>query len=353
MKKPSTISIRNIVFALAATLSLALLPTAQAQVEVSDNFSSYSAGAIAPQNGNGANNGGIGWAQPNLTGDYGDSAGANPWSSAAWQNYTTTPWLSGSVPLVNSKNPAITVVTTPTLSYTDGSGNTFNASGNAVGVINQSAERYYSTAGINAFEAGTAGSPTTLWASFLFQPTATPNKTFVLPFLNTSVNGPGTNVQDGAGVLLYENTGFTTWVAGLQIRGASYGGTEPATTLALDGVGKTSLIVMEFINNGGAGADKEYLWVDPTLGTTPGIGTAVSATGTLDAAGYFVLRGSSVPVGGGNDYIGDLSLGDTYGDVTPFTPAPEPSTLALSLIGGVMGLVVFRRRRANALNPRR
>jgi hypothetical protein len=185
MKKSSAFSIpNNITFTLAAALFTALLPTAQAQVEVSDNFN-YSAGVIAPQNGNGANNGGIGWAKPNLTGDYGDSAGANPWSSAAWQNYTIMPWLpSPSQAWYNTKGTAATVVTTPTLSYTDGSGNTFNASGNTVDVGNKSAERYYSTAGISAFEAGTLGSPTTLWASFLFQPTVNPNKVFILPFGN-------------------------------------------------------------------------------------------------------------------------------------------------------------------------
>jgi hypothetical protein len=332
MKKPSTFSIRNIAFALAAALSLAILPTAQAQLIVYDGFN-YNAGTVV------GDNGGTGWVTPNLTGMY----GASTWTDSSWQNPANVPWLPApSEPMQNVRPTAAAVVTSPLLTYTDPNSLNLTTSGNTLDYGNKSAMRAWGVP--SSF---TSGSGNTLWASWLVDATtAGPSgqKLFSLPFGNAGYTPNGTNYQFGAGAIMNYTT---VWTIGAQIRTSGTGGyATPATLLTLN-QNQSYLIVMEFTYNGGGGLDTEQLWVDPTLGNSGPLGTDVTTgtvTGTLDLSGYWFLR-TSTSTGG---YIDELRIGDTYSDVVP---VPEPSTLALSLIGGFMGLVVFRRR-ANALNPR-
>jgi hypothetical protein len=242
--------------------------------------------------------------------------------------------------MYNQRSTAATVVTTPNLTYTDPNNSlALTTSGNSLDFGNKSAMRAW-----NVPTSFSTVSNSTLWASFLVDPTGTVNKLFVLPFGNAGYTVSGTNYQFGAGAYLNNVTG---WTIGAQIRTSGAGGyAAPVTMLPLN-QNQTYLIVMEFTYNGGNGLDTEQLWVNPTLGNSGPLGgdvTTGTVTGTLDLSGYWFLRGGSTAAG----VVDELRIGDTYSDVVP---VPEPSTLALSLIGGVMGLVVFRRR-AKALNPR-
>jgi hypothetical protein len=97
-----------------------------------------------------------------------------------------------------------------------------------------------------------------------------------------------------------------------------------------------------------AGNDDAYLFVNPTLGIEPLIANAdAKALGMFD---YQINRVR--PFAGANDagnsrpygelYIDELRLGTTYRDVTPFVAVPEPSVVALSLVG--LAVLVWRRK---------
>src|ERR1039458_7479355 len=141
MKKPSTFSIRNIAFALAAALSLAILPMAQASLLVQDQFS-YSAADVA------GDNGGTGWlgAWSNPA-----SGGAPPWSLVAIANR-------------NSDAP----VASPGLTYS-----TLSTAGNSLSVGGKSAMRQWDFA-----DSGISTVGNSLWVSFLVDPTSVLNKIF-------------------------------------------------------------------------------------------------------------------------------------------------------------------------------
>jgi hypothetical protein len=302
MKKPSTFSIRNIAFALAAALSLAVLPTIQASLLVQDQFS-YSAADVV------GDNGGTGW----LNAWYNPpSGGFAPWGGLAMGNR-------------NADAPVVS----PGLTYS-----TLSTADNSLSVGGKSAMRQWDFAGSGL----TSANGNSLWVSFLVDPTSVLNKIFVLPFGNIVAATP--NYQYGAGAILNYASG---WTIGPQIRtGGTSSYAAPGTTISLN-QNQTYLVVMQFIYNGGAGADVENMWVDPTLTGSSPDGTELTATGTLDLSGWLLIRGGSTATG----FIDEINIGNTYSDVVP---VPEPSTLALSLIGGVMGLVAFCR--SKALNPR-
>ena len=83
------------------------------------------------------------------------------------------------------------------------------------------------------------------------------------------------------------------------------------------------------------------LYLNPTLGTEP---TTASLTATKTAA----LTYDSIRIQSGGTTAGsidEIRLGTTYADVTPIA-VPEPTTMALVLLGTAGMLRVLRRRRA-------
>jgi hypothetical protein len=98
-----------------------------------------------------------------------------------------------------------------------------------------------------------------------------------------------------------------------------------------------------------AGNDNAYLFVNPTLGVEPLIsGASATLLGVTDLS-FFRLR----PFTGANDAansrpyaefaMDEIRIGDTYADVTPFTVVPEPSVVALLVVG--LAAMMWRRGR--------
>jgi hypothetical protein len=310
MKKPSTFSIRNIAFALAAVLSLAILPAAQATLLVQEQFS-YSAADVV------GDNGGLGWS----------GSWANPASGG------TAPWGTGGV-MGNRKADA--PVVSPGLTYSG-----LSTSGNALSPLNQSAYRSWNASSLFT----SAGS---FWVSFLVTPgaSAVNASMYVLPFAqNNATVAP--DYQKGSGAKFSAGADGSTWTVTADIpvlqNGSGYT-TPAARALTLN---QANLIVMEF-NYNGSGTDTIQLWVNPTLGGAAPLGTDVTTTtgnGWIDQLGEFMVKNGATTVA----TVDEINIGNTYGDVVS---VPEPSTLALGLIGGIMGLVVVFRRRAIAFHPR-
>jgi hypothetical protein len=88
--------------------------------------------------------------------------------------------------------------------------------------------------------------------------------------------------------------------------------------------------------------------MNPTLGVEPSILAASAVTNAFDFD-FFRVR----PFAGGNAanqpfaemYFDEIRIGTTYADVTPFIPIPEPSSVALGLMGALGGYFFIRRRR--------
>jgi hypothetical protein len=101
--------------------------------------------------------------------------------------------------------------------------------------------------------------------------------------------------------------------------------------------GTLSFLVVELIFGTGTDPntdnpyDTAYVWVDPTPGSTaPSTASAAITVTTIEDFDFDNVRISSGP---GTFALGDLRIGQTYGDVAP---VPEPTTLATLILGGLM-----------------
>ncbi len=295
MKKPLLSLNLSIVAGVAAILLFAIVPATQAQQVAQEQFN-YSTGDVV------GDNGGTGWL----------SAWQNPASGGA------PPWSATPIANRNSDAP----VASPGLTYS-----TLNSAGSSLSIGGKSAMREWDFADSPV---ATVGGD--IWVSFLIDPTSVANKIFVLPFANEVAATP--NYQYGAGAYLAYST---TWTIQPQIRADGTTSSYPVTGASLSiNQNQTYLVVMQFINNGGAGADVENMWVDPDFGSSPD-GTELTVTGDLDLDGWFMVRGGSTATG----LMDEINIGDTYSDVIP---VPEPSVLALAIFGGAVALMMpFRR----------
>ena len=306
MKNISTLPIHRIGFALVAVLSLA---TAHAQLLVQDQFN-YSAADVV------GDNGGTGWS----------GSWANPASGG------TAPWGTGGT-MGNRKGDA--PVVSPGATYSG-----LSTSGNALSPLNQSAYRSWNASSLFT----SAGS---FWVSFLITPgaSAVNASMYVLPFAqNNATVAP--DYQKGSGAKFSAGADGSTWTVTLNIPTAQNGSGYTTPAVRALTLNQANLIVMEF-NYNGSGTDTIQLWVNPTLGGAAPLGTDLSTTtgnGWMDQLGEFMVKNGATTVA----TVDEINIGTTYSNVVS---VPEPSTLALSLIGGFMGLVVFRWR-ASAPNLR-
>ena len=98
-----------------------------------------------------------------------------------------------------------------------------------------------------------------------------------------------------------------------------------------------------------AGNDNAYLWLNPDLGTEPSIGSAAASSVGAFSFDFNRVRPFAGDASGSRFAaqldVDELRIGDTFLDVTPFTPVPEPGTYALMGMG-LAGLLAWRRRRS-------
>lgn len=157
-----------------------------------------------------------------------------------------------------------------------------------------------------SFDATVSADSSLVYFAMLLQGTSNfEGKLFVAPFAGSDFT---------FGVSGSASTGETTWATGLNF-------------------GTTYKVVVSFNYD----TEVATLWVNPTSQAS----TSINNTGSFqDAATAIAFRQATGSTS--VQQIDNLIVGTTFNDVVP---VPEPSTLALGLVGGFAGLVALRRKR--------
>ncbi|HXC98509.1 MAG TPA: PEP-CTERM sorting domain-containing protein [Verrucomicrobiae bacterium] len=184
---------------------------------------------------------------------------------------------------------------------------------------------------VNTYTAQTSG---TIFYSFLLDCTVAPSASTYLTALN-----PGTGAPNGSSDALQVNVGSAAggYVVGLRTAGASI--TSDSTVLSLN---TTYLVVAEYAF-GGVGSASLYL--DPVAGgSQPAAAVTLAGNGTVTSLADVGFKAQNTPTTG-TFLLDNLLIGTTWGDVTPLSATPEPSTLALAGLGLFMAARFRRSRR--------
>jgi hypothetical protein len=300
----------------ACALALAAPASAPAALLVYEPFD-YAAGADPSGE---TLNGGTGWA-------------------AGWGNRSGSTVIAGNV--------VGDTVLEGSLGYTDGLGNMLVTAGNRLQVSGEpgTAQPFRS---MSVFR---GSSESTTWVSFVG----------VRYGETSTVEQPNNPYPRAANMSLYQLDG-TTGAERLAIGGSSGMPEDNVSLIPAGGGGNrvganppvsqaiTSLVVVRIDHIGDAAAlDNAYMWVNPTLGVEPDIGSAHAAS-----VGGFLYNVDALRPFAGNfsaaqprpfavaDYD-EFRLGESFADVTPFIPIPEPS--AALLVAGALAATTLRRRR--------
>ena len=185
---------------------------------------------------------------------------------------------------------------------------------------------------INTYTSQTSGS---VYYSFLINCSVAPSASTYLTSLN-----PGTGAPNGSTDALQvdvapSGAGFKV---GLRTAGASI--TTAATVLSLN---TTYLVVAEYTFGGTGSAS---LFLNPIAGgAQPTADVTLAGNGTVASLADVGWKAQTTPTTGTFN-LDNVFIGSTWGDVTPLaTPSPEPSTLALAGLGGLLVAARFRRAR--------
>lgn len=182
--------------------------------------------------------------------------------------------------------------------------------------------------------------------------------------INTNTGNNGGLIKNGTGTLSLGGTLANTFI------GTNYINAGTLITLKANALGVGNALVLGggTLKNG-AGLSQSLGALTLTAGSTIDMGTgtttisfADSSAMNWDANGLDILdwtAGDHLTFGSSSSaltsaqladiYFGDLNDAgaqiDAFGNVTPITAAPEPSTLALGLLGGAAALAAIRRNR--------
>lgn len=181
-----------------------------------------------------------------------------------------------------------------------------------------------------------------IWYSFLFQPNVAqgaPRDPF-FGFIDESL---GLSENNGFGV---RNTGTNndpspdTWVPSVTVFNS-----RSALSGTLD-AGITYMFVGKATYNA-SGDDVHELWINPNLNVDAGpTSSLMTGSTTREFTGFGDIDSFFVNTGFNTQYAFDeIRIGETFRDVAPFTPIPEPSSGALLAAVGVAGLMLQRRFR--------
>lgn len=175
-------------------------------------------------------------------------------------------------------------------------------------------------------------SKTELWVSMLVQtPSAVTSTGTQVSFgYNIKRNSWGGAVNNTIGKAWSNNTAFVS----------SFPTAQNITAADYSTIGTTTLLVVVRLSQNAAGE----IWVNPAIGGS----TPVAGTGqALESGGNFTsINSISLSFLNQTMVFDELRIGDTFADVTPTSsPVPEPSTYALLLGIGALGLCLLHRKR--------
>ncbi len=181
-----------------------------------------------------------------------------------------------------------------------------------------------------------------IWYSFLFQPNeaqGAPRDPF-FGFIDESL---GLGENNGFGV---RNTGTNndpaadTWVPSVTVFNS-----RTALPGTLD-AGVTYMFVGKATYNA-TGNDIHELWINPNLNVDAGpTSSLLTGTAVREFSGFGDIDAFFINTGFNTQYAFDeIRIGESFRDVAPFTPVPEPSTGALLMAVGFAGVMMQRRVR--------
>ncbi len=306
--------------ALAIGVSLVATLSIRAQLTAYDGFNYPAGSSIATQTGGDS----FGWGGPWASSTAGSKIGTNSASGLTYGGLTTD-------------GGALQVGTPQSASGT----------GSAGGTTATPEILLPSTLGTLA-----AANDGTLWISFLFYNPTYPTTTYYrqsnLGFFSGATSGAANGTEKA-------DLGMDNGSATVGSNFAAWGGTVTSAAPNQSSVSAFSasvqLVTIELVVDNTTAADSYYAWfnLNPSLlgnnGSTPITGTADVSNTTADLTSVNALRfqAGNANANGTNAFytVDELRVGDSFADVTP---VPEPVTITLASLGGVVVLLALRRK---------
>jgi hypothetical protein len=223
------------------------------------------------------------------------------------------------------------------LTYTDPLGNTLNVSGNSMYLFGGAGTANVSIRRTNSFTRGSSPSdpPSTTWLSLLARRAG--NDIQRAASFQIATNNNSERLAVGKGTISVTPPGTWSFLHGGDVSNSSF------STNACD---VTTFLVIRLDHNP-AGNDDAYLFVNPVLSSEPALSdAAINYPGTAEY-GFTSVRlfvGYSSPTSYAELAVDEIRIGESYADVTPFTPGvvgpPRPRWTTFSPSGNSMSLTL-------------
>ena len=248
------------------------------------------------------------------------------------------------------------------MSYTDGGGRSLTTSGNTyfgdsttLGAGTVGATSIANFRNMDAtINAAALGGATTLYVSVMMQQTTGAGRaTNFAIFTNVANNGIYTSqerISFGHGTET-PSAGLNPYTWGAFVFGNGNNGALPqviGSNYSTVSMYNSTFAVLR-IDINASGLDERFrLYLNPSLDAEPGVAQvdflrdSLVSLNEIDRIRPFA-GGSTATLGAAQTNLDEIRMGTAWGDVTPFTPVPEPSAALLSL--ACVGLALVRRRR--------